>query len=352
MAPVSLNAVHGSAAFNVLAKCLLAGRGNALNVLDYALASNAPAQVVAIFQKTAQGAATLSDPTFSGLAEAGWLSTAYLESLRTASAFLRMLDNGLMRGPLRTRLSFSSFNLVGSRVAEGQAKPLSTMVIDNLLLESKKASAMIVVSRELAMMVSAAAQALISRELRNALGDALDAAFLDCIFDTSVAIINSDGSSAAFAGSDLKNLLSAVPARQGSKFFFLLSPSTAIDAMTLQTTDGAFVFPDMGPQGGMLLGIETLVSTAVSDGEIWLIDGAGILADAEAITLEGSTQATLVMDTEPSMNSTTPTPAQGVSLFQTNSAALKAHIWFGCQRIRADAVARLTSIQWGSAVST
>jgi hypothetical protein len=350
--PVPLSSIHPAAIFPVLAKTLLAGKGNSLNALDFAMGSNAPEKVIAILQKTAQGAGSLSDPTFAGIADMGWASTAYLESLRTSSAFLRMLDGGLMRAPLRTRLSFSSFNLVGSRVAEGAAKPISDMVIENLLLESHKASAMIVVSRELSMMVSPAAQALISRELRNALGDALDTEFLACIDDTGVAIINSDGSTAAFAASDLKNLLSAVPARQGSKFFFLMSPATAIDAMTLTDSAGSFVFPDMGPQGGMLLGIEALVSTAVSDGEIWLIDGAGILADAEAVTLESSQQATLVMDTAPAMNSTTPTPAQGVSLFQTNSAALKAHIWFGCQRIRADAVARLTSIAWGSTPTT
>ena len=55
------------------------------------------------------------------------------------------------------------------------------------------------------------------------------------------------------------------------------------------------------------------------------------------------------MNTAPTMDGTTPAGAAVVSMFQTNSTALRATAWFGATVLRDDAVAEITGISWGGA---
>ena len=79
-----------------------------------------------------------------------------------------------------------------------------------------------------------------------------------------------------------------------------------------------------------------------------LIDGVGIAGESDAIKIDASDDTTIEMETEPTQDSTTPTASEMVSMFQTNSVAIMAKAWFGAERIRDDAVARITNIMWGS----
>ena len=70
----------------------------------------------------------------------------------------------------------------------------------------------------------------------------------------------------------------------------------------------------------------------------------GIAADGGPVSVDVSVQADVLMDTAPSMNSTMPTAATLVNMFQTNSTALKAVAVFGAAKIRSNAVAVVTGI--------
>jgi hypothetical protein len=63
-------------------------------------------------------------------------------------------------------------------------------------------------------------------------------------------------------------------------YFFLIAADVAIAAATLQDVSGQFVFPGMSITGGEMLGVPAIVSGAVPEGSIYLIDASGIAADA------------------------------------------------------------------------
>jgi hypothetical protein len=72
-----------------------------------------------------------------------------------------------------------------------------------------------------------------------------------------------------------------------------------------------------------------------------LIDAAAIAADSDVVMVDVSTEATLQMDSQPSAGA-----QNQVSLFQTNSAALKATRWYGYELLRADGVAVATGVNY------
>ena len=83
-----------------------------------------------------------------------------------------------------------------------------------------------------------------------------------------------------------------------------------------------------------------------------MIDASQIAADSAEVVLDRTEDGALQLDTSPTMASGgTGSPevsggAQLVSLWQTNSVALRAERWFGAQRLRTDAVQLLSGATW------
>ena len=82
------------------------------------------------------------------------------------------------------------------------------------------------------------------------------------------------------------------------------------------------------------------------------------LADDGQVTIDASREASLQMlDTgvggagAPTNNSATPTPTTVVSMFQTNSMAIKAERFVNWARRRSSGVAYLTGVNWGACAS-
>jgi len=108
-----------------------------------------------------------------------------------------------------------------------------------------------------------------------------------------------------------------------AKLYFIAAPNVAKMASALADASGVDAFPGMSPMGGELVNSPCLVSSAVPSGELYLIDASGFAADAGPVTVDASLQADVQMDTAPSMTSSGPTAASKVSMFATNSAALR-----------------------------
>ncbi|MBE8151572.1 phage major capsid protein [Escherichia coli] len=77
-------------------------------------------------------------------------------------------------------------------------------------------------------------------------------------------------------------------------------------------------------------------------------------ADAEAafgqfVAVDMSREASLEMQSEPGGDSTTPSPVELVSMFQTGSVAIRAERWINWRRRRTAAVAVITGVNYGSA---
>ena len=329
-----------------LARMLALGGGSLVQASVIAESTKASEPVRTVL-RAAVDAGTLTSPGFAAALVENGVVSAFVEGLRSRSAFARMLiDGGLLRVPLRTSAAVILADASGFIVGESMPIPISGLALCGRMLAQQKAAGLVVISNELVRSISPAARALLDNSLRAAVGAALDAKFIDLITD-SIAPLPASGATALAALADLKAMLDLVNTSAGGSLYWLLPPAVANAAATLAGADGELVFPAMSPLGGEMLNLPALVSDAVLDGQIVLVDASGIGGEIESVTVEVSDQATLQMETAPTNPPVSATVFQ--SLWQANRAALLARAFFGAERLRDTAVAVLSGVAWESA---
>lgn len=133
---------------------------------------------------------------------------------------------------------------------------------------------------------------------------------------------------------------------------FVMHPREALTLSTMITTEGVRAFPELGAMGGRILGIPAVTSVgAVCSGSpsnqhvFAVVDGAQIaVADNGEIDITASSMATLQMDSAPTQDSVAGTGSTSVSMFQTDSTAIKLVRTINWERIADNAVAWLTAV--------
>ena len=331
-----------------------AARGSPTDALELAEQSRAPSRVVEVLKATVGAASTaLGSPQPWGDQLVGYqqLTNGFFEALRGRSAFFAMLQAGaLSRVPLKTRFSVATTDATAWIVGAGRPVPLSSVNFAAGALEPAKAATLIVVSEELLRSAAPGAEGAFGRELRGAIADVVDRTFFDLIGRAVTA-----ESATASPDADIKTLLDLVNTTGNGALYFLMRPALANAMATLRDPGGWRVFPDMAPIGGSIVGVPALVSAQVPDtggspssNALWLIDASGIAANADAIEVSMSRQATVEMSSTPGQDAVDPDPptAPNVSLWQTNSVGIMASVWFGAEVIRSGSVATLEGISW------
>jgi Phage capsid family len=137
---------------------------------------------------------------------------------------------------------------------------------------------------------------------------------------------------------------------------WVMNPVNASALTFALTATGARAFPDAQVKGGSVGGFPIVASTTVPTNEIFLIDGPGVDFAGDAPKFVASDVATLhEEDTTPLPLASTGTPntvaAPMRSLFQTNSAALRAVWGLDWNLMRTAAVQVLTGVAWAPAVT-
>jgi hypothetical protein len=130
----------------------------------------------------------------------------------------------------------------------------------------------------------------------------------------------------------------------GSKPYLIVTPEIG-KALALQAAGAGL--STLSWNGGTLGGIEVAVSDAQAANRITAVDAASLAIAMGEIDLRSSGQATVQMDDAPSQESTTPTAANQVSMFQTDSRALLAERSFAIRAARPSAYAHLTNVTLG-----
>jgi HK97 family phage major capsid protein len=264
------------------------------------------------------------------------------------SVFFRLMsDNAVMRTPMLVRAGIVTVTPSAASVSEGRAIPVTKPVLDSIINQPTRVGSLIICTDELLRDIGSAGQALLSRELANALAIAVDVAFLGALMGTGVSTTPSSGSSAVNAYTDLRNAMLAVDSGATSKLYWLASASVAKRAAGLADSAGSAAFSAMSPQGGELCGQPCIVSDGLADGVLALVDATGVAADATAVTIDAATQGSIQMDSAPTVRSDTPAGAAMSSMFQTNSTALRASVVLGAELLRDTAIAEVTGITWG-----
>jgi hypothetical protein len=299
---------------------------------DWAAAVGAPRQIVEQI-KSPVGAADSTEVGPYGISIGAWSDSA-----RTASVFYRLLSEAFVRMPLHVPIGMVVGTTAGHLVNEGAATPVGRIRFANVQLQPQKALALIVCTDTFLRDVGAAGQSLFNRELLSAIAAAVDSAFISQLIDTD---------SPSFASTsplvDLRKLLLGVNSVGTPRLYFVGSPDVGKLGSTLATNSPAFAAASAG--GGELANLPFIISSGLAPGTLALLDGSGIAANGLAPTVEATSTADIQMDSAPSMSSTTPTSsATVVSLFQTNSAAIKATAVFAIEKLRADAISVCTNI--------
>ena len=143
---------RGSTEFDALVAHLLGAKSNIPEAAARAAADGTTSRRVQTVLKSAVAAGSLADPIFAGnLADYQLIVDGFVELLRSASAFDRMLGEGAFRVlPLRTRTVVVTAGATGAIALEGTPKRLSEMRLSGARLEPRKTYTIVAVSHELA----------------------------------------------------------------------------------------------------------------------------------------------------------------------------------------------------------
>lgn len=344
--------------FTRMVKSLAIARGVPASAISYAQAQNwldAPAVVTSL--KAAVTATTTSDQ-----AQGSPAAFDFAEYIRPQTILGKLA--GLRRVPSRTRLIAAVAGSTAYWSGEAQPRPISRVTFEGETLEPLAVVALLVCTMELLRASSPSAESTLTRDLAAAAVAAMDLAFIDpsnagsagvkpASITNGVTPLTSTGSSLAQIDSDLDRMISAL-STAGSDLelaAWVMRPRTALYLARLRGTGGALAHPGMTAKGGVLLGLPVVTSAHVpvevgspgdGDTSITLLDPSQILvADDDEGSVQMSDKGAVQMESEPGGG------AQSlVSLWQSDSAALKAVRYANWKRCRDGMAQVLTVVQY------
>lgn len=302
-------------------------------------------------------AAPLMDPTN--------LASEFIEYLRPATIIGKL--TAVRRVPFNVRMIEQTGGGNGYWVGEGAPKPLTSFAFAAVTMPYTKVAAISVITQELARFSSPSADMLVRDGLRDAIVERIDIDFIDpaeagtanvqpASITNGLTALTSAGTSADNARTDLANIVSSfVEANQNTEGLVLIMPTTLALALSFQVNSlGQPEFPGLNMTGGTLNGIPVITSQYAANASgggnlvIALNQRELFLADDGQVNVDASMEASLQMLDNPTNNSATATPTTMVSMWQTNSIALRAERFINWRKRRSTAVVYMDDVNWGS----
>jgi hypothetical protein len=290
--------------------------------------------------KSAITGATVGD--WSSIADYQNIQAAFQESLALVSVFDAVLVGGMVRAPLRSRGFSIVTGITGSVVPERSVKPISSLVLASQLLEPKKASSIVIVSKELASFPGSTS--LFGNELQRAVVAATDSNFLAALIAATTPTASA-GSSLANITTDLGVLLSAITTGATSRVFYVTSSSNMKKLVLKSNSVGSPAFPGLTLTGGTVFGgVTAIASDSIPANTALMFAADAIVGNADVIVPGRSEQSTLQMETSPDSPPAASTNA--LSLWQSDLLALRMERFFGYTVMRASGVASLSGVNY------
>lgn len=326
-------------------KAVAQSKGNYDQAIRYAQQWDNSTPEVTEALKAAIAAGTTTDAAWAGpLVYSENLTSEFVEYLRPQTIIGKMA--GLRRVPFNVRYPTQSAGSSVGWVGQGAAKKVGKLTLSYGTLGFAKAAGIVVITQELARFSSPSAELLVRDDLAAEMIYFLDGQFIDpgvaAVANVSPASVLNGASnirqaaavwnSAANVETDVKAFLQTFASNEISMggSYWIMTPDAALALSMIRTTGGEnFAYPDINVDGGMWFGLPVITSNSVphsvSAGSIVaLVKPSEVFyADDGAIAVDVSTEASLEMDSAPSGTSATPTAAQLVSMFQTNSMAIR-----------------------------
>jgi hypothetical protein len=290
----------------------------------------------------------------------------YVEFLRNQTIVGRFGQNGV---PSMRRVPFY-FPVVTQATGgtaywpgEGNAKPMTKPTWTRTELTPLVVAALAASTIQALRFSSPSAEMALRDDLTAAVVEAIDTAFIDPANSGSAgakpaSITNGIAGTVAASGSDAEAV--RADARAAMAVFvtaknpltsgvWIMSGINALGLAVMVNALGQAEFPGMTVNGGIFMGLPVIVSqgagdtiTLVNAGDIWLADDGGVNVDM-------STEASLQMVDNPTGTSVGSDPVEAtlVSMFQTNSVAIRVETYINWARRRPTGVATITDATWG-----
>ncbi len=307
--------------------------GDVLNAIELASASSwiDSDEIIATIEKSAIGGLDVATVGTAGIFGNAPVDTDFISSAREFSLLQRLNANPALP---RTRI-YTGSAVVGERLTEGAGMSVVLSDLTPATLVPVAHGALGVVTKEILRLAGSSGSpvdAWLSRVLAVAAFEAEDRSLLDPAYTGSITngltATSSSGTTAAQIDTDLAALIAAFTAGRGDlrRAVLVTSPSVAVHLALLRSS-GQRAYPDVGINTGVLGGLPLLVSLGADVGAtslIVIVDQSKLWTYRGPSELAVSNDAALQMDSAPTQSSTTPTATTTVSMFQTNSVALKA----------------------------
>lgn len=348
-------------AFARFAKALAAANGSRSEALEIARKQYPDDAKLHHVLKAAVGAGTTTDPQWAGaLVEYQEYALDFVEFLRPQTIIGRFGQGGipaLRQVPFNIRIPAQTSGGSANWVGQGKAKPLTKFDFESITFSFAKVAAIAVLTDELIRFSNPAADALVRNALAEAVIARLDTDFINpakaevanvspASVTNGIVAIPSTGdpdadAEAAFAQFVSNNL-------QPTGGVWIMSNTNALALSMKKNALGQKMYPEMTLLGGTFQGLPAIVSqyagtnlTLLNAPDIYLADDGGVAVDM-------SREASLEMESEPTGDSITPTGTELVSMFQTNSVAIRAERWINWKRRRTAAVAVISGVNYSS----
>lgn len=352
--------------FAQFAICLGAAKGNLMQAEQIAKSRFGDNEALNISLKAAVNAGTTTDTTWAAPLVDTYQRFAgdFVEFLRPQTVLGRFGANGvpsLRRVPFNISIVGQTSGGAGYWVGEGKPKPLTKFDFNEVTLRWAKVANIAVITEELLRFSNPSAEALVRDQLAAALIAKLDVDFLDpakaAVTNVSPASITNGVTPIASSGNDADSVRADVQALFAAYIaanmtpangVWIMSATTALALSMLTNPLGQPEFPGVTMNGGTFWGMPVIVSEYTPAGFVILANASDIyLADDGQVVIDASREASLQMDDAPTNASNPATATTTVSMFQTNSVAIRAERWINWQKRRAQAVQVLSGVAWG-----
>lgn len=320
--------------------------------------------------KAAVAAGTTTDATWARpLVEYNDFSGDFLDFLRPQTILGQFGQNGrpdLRRIPFNVHIKGQTSGGTAYWVGEGKPKPVTKFDFNDVYMGFTKVAAIAVLTEELMRFSNPAAEGLVRNALAGAVIEQLDRSFIDpasaaitgvrpASITNGVTPIASSGPTAENMREDISALWAQADATNlpAGSAVYITDSRTVRRAAMLRNGLGQREFPDLTMTGGTIDGVPVIVSNYVdadTAGSLFILAFASEiwLADDNLVTIDASREASLQMLDNPTNDATNGTATSMVSMFQTNSVALRAEREINWQKRRPQAVAYLTGVNWGA----
>lgn len=254
----------------------------------------------------------------------------------------------------------------GYWVGEGKAKPLTSFAFTRTTLPPTKVANICALTDESIRFSNPKSDMIVRDSLAAALRERLDTDFIApsktavagvspaSITNGAPSIASATGTDADSVRADIRNLYAKFNSYNNppSSGVWIMSSNMAISLAMMTNALGQPEFAGMDMTGGTLGGMPVIASDYVTN-IVVLVNASDIyLADDGDISIDTSREASLEMSDAPTHDSITPTGASLVSMFQTNTVAIRAERVISWLRRRTGSVAYTTGVDWGGPIAT